>query len=384
MLLAAIGGSAIGADDDWYPITAADGTQIKSQAAAKHSPAAAATKAVIKQIAAPKARPAKIAAASPAAIASPSPNKAEVARVAPFASSMSSSSATAPASSKESESAKATAPASAPSIYYDPEKPTAVASAPVEPAPEPAPATSEDAIAVGGSALDSSMTEADSRDALRRPTYATPSVPAIEEPGDDDVLDSPPETQEIPQAVPADEQVALAPAGERAPASIDMSNYATDDPSLPEGMGNLRDFVAESEETSPIGFEVRETRCKLKTGEELSGLLILKVEKNSAAAKAGLKPFRATEHHVLQALAIGATLAFPPAILAVPAIDYSEVGVSYDMIVGIDGVRVARFIDFEERMRDIRAGELVYFSVVRSGRRIQIPVAIPASASAAN
>jgi hypothetical protein len=231
---------------------------------------------------------------------------------------------------------------------------------------------------------DSSASRAGSRDALRRPTYITPAVPAIENPGDDDVLDSPPETQEIPQAVPDDEQVAMAPDGAHAPTSMDMSNYAVSDPSLPEGMGNLRDFVAESEETSPIGFEVRETRCKLKTGEELSGLLILKVEKDSAAAKAGLQPFRATEHHVLQALAIGATLAFPPAILAVPAIDYSGVGESYDMIVGIDGVRVARFIDFEERMRDIRAGELVYFSVVRNGLRIQIPVAIPASASASN
>jgi hypothetical protein len=272
----------------------------------------------------------------------------------------------------------------APSIYYDPDRPAAVASAPAESPPQPAPATSEDVVAETDGGLDSSESQADPQGALRRPTYTTPSVPAIDNPGDDDVLDSPPETQEIPQAVPDDDQVAMVPPGERPPTSMDMSNYAIGDPSLPEGMGNLRDFVAESEETSPIGFEVRETRCKLKTGEELSGLLILKVEKDSAAAKAGLKPFRATEHHVLQALAIGATLAFPPAILAVPAIDYSEVGESYDMIVGVDGVRVARFIDFEERMRNIRPGELVYFSLVRNGQRIQIPVAIPASASASN
>ena len=266
-------------------------------------------------------------------------------------------------------------PISTPSIYYDPNHPSdtvAVASAPLRP-----PSVSADAGREGYSST------AYQQDALMRPTYATPAVPTIENRGIDEA-DSPPETQEIPQAIPDDSQIAMLPPGSGTRAPHNLTNYSVDDPNLPDGIGSLRDFMSETEETSPIGFEVRETRRKLKTGEELSGLLILKVEKDSAAAKAGLRPFRAAAHKALEALAIGATLAFPPAILAVPAIDYADIGESYDMIVGVDGVRVARFIDFEERMRNLQPGELVYFSLVRDGRRIQIPVSIPSLTTSAS
>lgn len=264
------------------------------------------------------------------------------------------------------------APVRRPSIYYDP---AVAANAPIKPPPAAAPPRSADA-----------SSDAIVQEELARPTFTTPSVPSIENPGNDDVLDSPPETEEIPQAIPDDDQVAMLPASATG-SSMKLTSYSTADPSLPDGMGSLRDFVTESEETSPIGFEVRETRCRLKTGEELSGLLILKVEKDSAAAKAGLLAYQAAKHRVLQALAIGAAMAFPPsALVTLPAIDYySEAGETYDMIVGVDGTRVARFIDFEERMRNIRPGELVYLSLVRNGVRIQIPVAIPAlSTSASN
>lgn len=169
------------------------------------------------------------------------------------------------------------------------------------------------------------------------------------------------------------------------PSSNDVSSYVSEDPDLASGVGSVHDFVAEGEETSPIGFAVRETRRKLKTGEEAVGLLILKVEKGSAAAKAGLLPFKRVGHNVLEAVAIGAAMVFPPAILAVPVIDYTEVGESYDMIIGVDGSRVTNFVDFEDRMRNVQPGELVYFSVVRNGKRIQIPVPIPGlSTSASN
>jgi hypothetical protein len=220
-----------------------------------------------------------------------------------------------------------------------------------------------------------------------RPTYTTPSVPPMDNPGDDWVSASPPATQEIPQAVtPAtsdDAPVARVPPG-TIPQSNDVSSYVNNDPDLGMGVGTARDFVAEGEETSPIGLEMRESRCKLKTGENVEGLLILKVEKDSAAAKAGLRSFKRAGHNVLEGLAIGAAMVFPPAILALPVIDYTEVGQSYDMIIGVDGSRVSNFVDFEERMRDLQPGELVYFSVVRNGKRIQIPVPVPVLNSSAS
>lgn len=214
-----------------------------------------------------------------------------------------------------------------------------------------------------------------------RPTYTTPSVPSMDNPGNDEVLVSPPTTQEIPQAIlspdPEETPVAMVPPSSL-PQSNDVSSYINNDPELGTSVGSARDFVAEGEETSPIGLQMRESRCKLKTGENAEGLLILKVEKDSPAAKAGLRPYKRAGHNVLEGLAIGAAMVFPPAILALPVIDYTEVGQSYDMIIGVDGSRVSNFVDFEDRMRNLQPGELVYFSVVRNGKRIQIPVPVPA------
>jgi hypothetical protein len=220
-----------------------------------------------------------------------------------------------------------------------------------------------------------------------RPTFTTPAVPPIDQPANDDSMVSPPETQEIPQAVPEQSPVAMLPPN-TVPSSTDMNNYMKDDPDLAGGLGSARDFVAEGEETSSLGFQVRESRGRLKTGEETEGLLILKVAKDSPAARAGLRSYNGGKQHALQAIAIGAGMAFPPAMLltmvALPMIEYTEMGKSYDMIIGIDGSRVTNFVDFEERMRDVQPGELVYFNLVRNGKRIQLAVPIPALSNAAS
>jgi hypothetical protein len=218
---------------------------------------------------------------------------------------------------------------------------------------------------------------------LKRPTFTTPAVPPIDSPGNDSVQVSAPEMQEIPRATDEEKPVAMVPTY-TVPKSNDLNDYMSDDPELDPGIGTLHDFVIEGDETSPIGFEVRESRRRLKSGEELNGLLILKVDKGSEAAKAGLRPYKAGAHHVLLALAIGAMIAFPPAVLAVPVIDYTEAGESYDMIIGVDGSRVSRFDDFQERMRDVQPGELVYFNMVRNGKRVQVAVPVPVLSTAAS
>ena len=70
-------------------------------------------------------------------------------------------------------------------------------------------------------------------------------------------------------------------------------------------------------------------------------------------------------------------LLFPPAILAVAAVEQIRFGESYDMIIGVDGMRVTNFLDFEDLMRDVRPGEIVYLSIVRDGKRVQVPVQLP-------
>jgi hypothetical protein len=220
-----------------------------------------------------------------------------------------------------------------------------------------------------------------------RPTFITPAAPPIDHASNDSSVTIPPETQEIPQAMPDETPVATIPPG-TVPSPSDLSHYLHQDDPYAAGVGNLHTYLPEGEETSAIGFAMRESRCRLKTGEQTDGLLILKVDKDSPAARAGLRPYRGGAQHALQALAIGAGMAFPPAMLltmvALPMIEYTEAGKSYDMITGVDGMRVTNFGDFEERMNDVKPGELVYFNLVRDGKRVQIAIPVPALATSAS
>jgi S1-C subfamily serine protease len=139
---------------------------------------------------------------------------------------------------------------------------------------------------------------------------------------------------------------------------------------------SLQEFMSEDDETSPLGLELREDRRKLKSGEVADGLLIVDVRSGSAAAKSGLHASQRTTRNVLEGVAVAASLFFPPAVLAVPILDQVSLGDSYDMIIGVDGSRVVNFMDFEDRMRDVQPGQIVYLSIVRNGQRLQVPVQV--------
>jgi len=90
-------------------------------------------------------------------------------------------------------------------------------------------------------------------------------------------------------------------------------------------------------------------------------------------------------HSVLEGAAAAAmifapvALVFAPAMLAIAAIEGTQVGESYDMIIGVDGKRVTNYLDFEDQTRDAKPGDVVYLSVIRNGKRMQIPVHLPAA-----
>jgi C-terminal processing protease CtpA/Prc len=144
---------------------------------------------------------------------------------------------------------------------------------------------------------------------------------------------------------------------------------------------SLQEFMSEGSDTSPIGLELREDSRKLDTGEQADGLLIMKVHRASPAAQAGLRSYSTVGHSLLEGAAIAAAMFFPPAVLAIAAFDQTHVGESYDMIIGVDGKRVTNYLDFEDEMRDVKPGDVVYLSVVRNGKRMQIPVDVPATAT---
>jgi hypothetical protein len=212
----------------------------------------------------------------------------------------------------------------------------------------------------------------------------------------------PPTTEEIPSVEAAHEAAAAAsqatspsPSGDETQAdrqddsqmdlqnNPDVARYEREQSGYvdPQQYRDLRSFMAEGAFNTPIGVELEESRRRLSDGEEADGLLVLEVAKDSPAAKAGLHAYTHTARSVMTGAAIVAAMFFPPAIMAVPLLDYTQAGESYDMIIGVDGIRVTNFLDFEDRMHDLRPGEIVYLSVVRNGKREQIRVYVPRTAN---
>lgn len=167
-------------------------------------------------------------------------------------------------------------------------------------------------------------------------------------------------------------------------ASNQIASYEQhQNPGLNPGFKAPGQFVTGGTETSSIGMVVAQARRNLANGRDAQGLLILSVKNGSPAAKAGLRGYHQAVQTVLTGVTLAAAMVFPPAILALPAIDYSGIGQSYDLIIGVDGTRVTNFIDFEDEVSKAEPGEIVYLTVIRDGKRIQIRVHIPSSTQTA-
>jgi len=70
-------------------------------------------------------------------------------------------------------------------------------------------------------------------------------------------------------------------------------------------------------------------------------------------------------------------MAFPPAIILLPAFASLPIGRDGDLIIAVDGSRVTNVVDFEDDIRDAQPGEILYLTVVRAGARLQLRVFIP-------
>jgi PDZ domain len=145
----------------------------------------------------------------------------------------------------------------------------------------------------------------------------------------------------------------------------------------PEQLRALQQFDAEGQLTTPFGMELQEAKRSLKSGEDADGLLIVAVAKGSPAATAGLRPYSHTVHDAIAAAAmVGAVFSGGLSVVVIPAIDYMQVGESYDMIIGVDGSRVTNFLDFQDRIHDLQPGEIIYLSVLRDGKRLQVTMPV--------
>jgi hypothetical protein len=148
----------------------------------------------------------------------------------------------------------------------------------------------------------------------------------------------------------------------------------------PEQLRSIQQFDSEGELSTPFGMQLREAKRSLKSGEEADGLLIISVTKDGPAAALGLRPDNHTVHDTIAAAAmVGSLFSGGLSVLVIPALDYMQVGESYDMIIGVDGSRVTNFLDFQDRMRDLQPGEVVYLSILRDGKRLQLTMPVTAN-----
>ncbi len=224
--------------------------------------------------------------------------------------------------------------------------------------------------------------------ATAAPTNLVPTPPEIEA--------TQPGTTEIPAANSAGASQPQSPGrAPDSPTSADsqpqndggeIARYQEEQSGMPpEQLRSLQQFDSEGELSAPFGLQLREAKRSLKSGEDADGLLITGVEKGSPAAAVGLRPYTHTVHDAIAAAAIlGAFFSGGLSVAVIPALDYMQVGESYDMIIGVDGSRVTNFLDFQDRMRDLQPGELVYLSVVRDGKRLQVTLPVTANTLQAN
>jgi S1-C subfamily serine protease len=168
--------------------------------------------------------------------------------------------------------------------------------------------------------------------------------------------------------------------------SNDIAKYQAEQSGLPPQQMMQQQFDNDGELSTPFGMQLREAKRTLKSGEDADGLLITAVQQGGPAATAGLHPYTHGVHDALTGVAIAAAMTpfGMPAILLIPALDIMQVGESYDMIIGVDGSRVTNFLDFQDRMRDLQPGEIIYLSIVRNGKRIQVTLPVTADILQAN
>jgi hypothetical protein len=187
-------------------------------------------------------------------------------------------------------------------------------------------------------------------------------------------------TTEIPQALP-DGGAGSAATGEMGAAAGQIVNYQQyqNAQQVDPQLRSLQEFIQEGDNTSSLGMEVQEAQRKTRLGKIADGLVIVAVIKGSPADLAGLRAYRRTTSDVIKVVAVGAALVFPPAVLVAALADQVRIGDTYDLIIGVDGTRVTNFLDFEDRIREVQPGEIVYLNILRNGTHMQVPVNVPAN-----
>lgn len=143
-------------------------------------------------------------------------------------------------------------------------------------------------------------------------------------------------------------------------------------------MGSVHDYLSttpnfpEVHEFRPLGIVVMNGEGTLQSGHRFDGVEIVGVVSGSPGAAAGLKGRQERLQTLMNVGMITASIFFPPAMLGVALLGSTGIGESHEFIIAVDGVRTHDVIEFDEALNQAEAGEIVYLTIVSSGRRKQI------------
>jgi S1-C subfamily serine protease len=169
-------------------------------------------------------------------------------------------------------------------------------------------------------------------------------------------------------------------------------------PSAPPELGSIEDYGKQSDRgrfyQTParvplLGISVFEAVGKLVSGERLNGLAVGSVDATGAGYDAGiqaphLRKQTAAKELGAMALVIGAAAIFPPALLGVPLLTKMPSPQAYDVIVAVDAERIRDLSELERSLSNAKAGQIIYLTIIREGRRLQLRAFVRSVTAAAS
>jgi|SRR5579885_1028292 S1-C subfamily serine protease len=167
-----------------------------------------------------------------------------------------------------------------------------------------------------------------------------------------------------PSIVTGNPSAAVSPS----PPSADISHL--------QGLNDYLDTSTGPVEIAQLGILARDGYATVEDGHKIAGVTVIDVAAKGAVAKA--LGSHEVSHMVASGALVGAALAsavlFPPALIGVVMLAQSRVGMSYDLVVGVDGHRVRNTMELMQSVGDAHPGDTIYLAIVRRGRRVQVPV----------
>jgi S1-C subfamily serine protease len=150
-----------------------------------------------------------------------------------------------------------------------------------------------------------------------------------------------------------------------------------------QGLGSVEQYDRDSWDSEDaefpiplIGIVVRNGLGKLASGQQLRGLGVTAVKGGGPADAAGVCGERGALRAVLVGTLFASSLVFPPALFGVVVVEQSGLGQPRDLIIAVDGARTRDIVEVENAIGKADAGEIVYLTIIRDGRRQQFRVKI--------